>query len=295
MRSGKVRDLYDLGDALLLVASDRLSAFDVVMAEPVPGKGVVLTALTDFWLSRTTHLLANHRLTVRVQEMPGLSASDRERLRGRAMLCRKATPFPFEFVIRGYLSGSGWSEYRESGSICGVPIRKGLRESDRLPEPILTPTTKEQAGHDRPSSFDEMVRELGSERATRCRDAALAVYRHASEFAATRGVILADTKLELGEAGGQILLIDEVLTPDSSRFWPADRYQPGGPQPSYDKQFVRDYLLSTGWSKTPPPPALPADVIAKTAAKYSEICVRLTGESPEQFAARAGELAGARA
>lgn len=283
-RSGKVRDLYDFGDALLLVASDRISAFDVVFREPIPGKGIVLTALSDFWLTKTAGILANHRITSDVARIELLTNGDRERLRGRAMLCKKTKPLPFEWVVRGYLSGSGWNDYKQTGEICSIALPKGLLESGRLPEAILTPTTKEESGHDRSVSFAEVESALGMERAGRARDRALELYKYASAFALERGIILADTKFELGELGGELggelLLIDEVLTPDSSRFWPANAYKPGGPQPSFDKQFVRDYLLTTGWSKTPPPPPLPNDIITKTAEKYSEICYLLTGSCP---------------
>lgn len=287
LRSGKVRDLYDFGDSVLLVASDRISAFDVVFKEPVPGKGIVLSALSDYWLTKTAHIIKNHRITSDVERMPMLSAGDRERLRGRTMLCKKAPPFRYEFVVRGYLSGSGWSDYQKSGAICGIALPKGLRESDRLPQPILTPTTKEEAGHDRPVTFEEVETSLGVDRARAVRSLALRIYQFAAEEAAKAGIIIADTKFEFGESSdGEILLIDEALTPDSSRFWPAELYKPGGAQPSYDKQFVRDYLISTGWNKTPPPPPLPADVLNKTAAKYADICKRLTGISPEDYARR---------
>jgi len=290
-RSGKVRDLYDLGDRLLLVASDRISAFDVVLREPIPAKGIVLTALTDFWLDRTEGVVASHRVTSLVDEMPMLSSDDRERLRGRAMLCAKAEPYPFEFVVRGYITGSGWSDYKKTGSVSGIRLTAGLRESERLPEPILTPSTKEEAGHDLPVDFATVANRLGKERAERARDAALDVYRLASAHAAAHGVLLADTKFEFGEIGGRLTLIDEVLTPDSSRFWPAEGYQVGKSQPSYDKQIVRDYLTSTGWSKTPPPPPVPQEVLAKTAAKYEEICEKLTGRSAAAFASRRGREA----
>ncbi len=294
LRRGKVRDLWDWGDALLLVASDRISAFDVVLGEPVPGKGVVLSALTEFWLGRTREIVPNHRITTRPAEIPGLTPAERTRLQGRAMLCRKARPYPVEFVVRGWLSGSGWKDYRESGSICGIALPSGLKESDRLPEPILTPTTKEEAGHDRPIPFAEVERLLGRDTARAVRTLALDVYRFAVELAASRGILLADTKFEFGEVDGAITLIDEVLTPDSSRFWPAESWKPGGPQPSFDKQFVRDWLTSTGWGKTPPAPSLPADVIARTAEKYAEICRRLTGESPEAYHERCGAPATSR-
>jgi phosphoribosylaminoimidazole-succinocarboxamide synthase len=286
LRTGKVRDLYEIDGNLLLVASDRVSAFDVVMAEPVPGKGVVLTALTEHWLVKTADLVRNHRITVRVDEIKGLTDADRARLRGRAMLCRRAAPYPFEFVVRGYLSGSGWAEYQQSGSVCGVELPKGLLESSRLPDPILTPTTKAERGHDEPVSFDVLERDLGAERARQLRDLALAVYSRAASIASDAGILIADTKFEFGEIDRAPALIDEVLTPDSSRFWPAGDYKPGRGQPSYDKQFLRDYLTSTGWNRTPPPPPVPAEVVSRTVAKYSEICQRLTGETPERFAAR---------
>ena len=286
LRSGKVRDLYELGPHLLLVASDRISAFDVVLGERVPGKGVVLTALTDFWLDRIAHLVRNQRITTRVAEMPGLTPEDQRRLRGRAMLCHRAKPYPFEFVVRGYLSGSGWIDYQRNGAICGIALPKGLVESAALPEPILTPTTKAESGHDEPVPFEDLTRELGRERAENLRRLAISVFQTASAIAAKGGILIADTKFEFGELAGEPMLIDEVLTPDSSRFWPAKAYEPGRSQLSFDKQFVRDHLLSTGWAKRPPAPPLPPEVIEKTAAKYAEICERLTGETPEAFAQR---------
>lgn len=280
LRSGKVRDLYDLGGNLLLVASDRISAFDVVFAEPVPGKGILLNTISDYWLTETSSIVKNHRITSRVEDMNMLSDADRERLRGRAMLCVKTTPLPFEFVVRGYLSGSGWSDYKKTGSICGIALPAGLRESDRLPAPILTPTTKAEAGHDEPVAFGVLEDTLGARLAQEARSIALQIYQFASRLAAARGIIIADTKFEFGMHQGACTLIDEVLTPDSSRFWPADRYQPGGPQPSFDKQFLRDYLLSTGWNRQPPPPALPGEIIEKTAQKYRDICALLTMGTP---------------
>jgi phosphoribosylaminoimidazole-succinocarboxamide synthase len=295
LRSGKVRDLYELGGSLLLVASDRVSAFDVVMSERIPGKGIVLSAVSDYWFSKTQHLIRNQRITSRVDEMPGLDAEGRARLRGRAMLCKKAKPYPFEFVVRGYLAGSGWTDYQRSGSVSGIALPKGLRESEKLREPIFTPSTKAEAGHDEPVPFERVAEGLGRELAELLRSTAIRLYQFASETAARAGILIADTKFEFGascdgdtgsDGKGEPILIDEVLTPDSSRFWPADSYAPGRPQNSYDKQFLRDYLLSTGWNRTPPPPQLPAEIVAKTSQKYEEICLRLTGETSQQYAAR---------
>lgn len=281
-RRGKVRDVYDLGDRVLLVASDRLSAFDWVLPTPVPDKGRVLTQLSRFWFGRLADRspVANHLVTCDVAAMDIPPGADRERLAGRATLCRKAEVVPFECVARGYLSGSGWSEYRRSGSVCGVRLPPGLVESDRLPEPIFTPATKAPHGaHDENVPFERMERDLGPDLARRLRDATLALYQAGADHAASRGVLIADTKFEFGLApGGELLLIDEALTPDSSRFWPADCYRPGGPQPSFDKQFVRDWLLASGWDRASPPPELPQEVVDRTRAKYVEAYERLTGE-----------------
>ncbi len=276
---GKVRDIYEVDGKLLLVASDRLSAFDVVMPDGIPGKGQVLNQISAFWFGRLASVIPNHMLSIDVAAFPAAARAHAATLRGRAMLCRKAVPVPVECVVRGYLSGSGWAEYRERGEICGIPLPKGLKESDKLPEPIFTPATKEEKGkHDVNISYARMAEILGKERAGEIRDAAVALYRKAADYALGRGIIIADTKFEFGMADGRLILIDEALTPDSSRFWPAAAYRPGGPQASFDKQFVRDYLLTLPWNKTAPGPKLPADVIEKTAAKYREALKILTGK-----------------
>ncbi len=276
---GKVRDIYEADGKLLLVASDRLSAFDVVMPDGIPGKGQVLNQISAFWFRKLADVIPNHMLSIDVADFPAAARPHADTLRGRAMLCRKAVPIPVECVVRGYLSGSGWAEYRERGEVCGNPLPAGLKESARLSEPIFTPATKEEKGkHDVNISFARMEEIVGKERAGTVRAAALALYRKAAEYALGRGIIIADTKFEFGLAEGRVILIDEALTPDSSRFWPADGYKPGGPQQSFDKQFVRDYLLTLPWNKTAPGPKLPGDVIVKTADKYREALKILTGK-----------------
>jgi phosphoribosylaminoimidazole-succinocarboxamide synthase len=276
-RKGKVRDIYDLGDRLVIVASDRISAFDWVLPTPIPDKGRVLTGLTVFWLRLLQ--VPNHLISTRLEDMGPEFVARRDILEGRAMLVRKAEVIPIECVARGYLAGSGWKEYKQSGTVCGIPLPPGLVESQELPEPIFTPATKEQTGHDINISFDEMVRRVGKETAEWLRDKTLELYRRAAEHAKKCGIILADTKLEWGRLpNGEIILIDEVFTPDSSRFWPADQYTPGRSPPSFDKQYVRDWLESTGWDKNSPPPPLPPEVVEKTRAKYIEAYERLTGE-----------------
>jgi phosphoribosylaminoimidazole-succinocarboxamide synthase len=281
-RQGKVRDIYDLGDSLLLVATDRISAFDVVMAEPIPDKGRILTQLSAFWFRHLADLTPNHLLSLVPEEFPPACRPFRDLLQGRAMLVRKCEPLPVECIVRGYLSGSGWAEYRQEGAIGGLPLPAGLVESQKLPEPIFTPSTKAELGtHDENISFAAMADKIGSGLAARVRDLSLALYRRALAWAEPRGIIIADTKFEFGLADGhdgKLLLIDEVLTPDSSRFWPQEDYQPGGPQKSYDKQYLRDYLESLGWNKQPPPPPLPADVIANTRARYLQALQTLTGQ-----------------
>jgi phosphoribosylaminoimidazole-succinocarboxamide synthase len=272
---GKVRDTYDLGDRLLIVATDRLSAFDVVLPTPIPDKGRVLTQLSAFWFDKLHHIVPHHLLTT--TEFPGELAPHAKTLRGRAMLVRKTEPLPIECVVRGYLSGSGWKEYKASGRVCGIPLPVGLRESDELPEPIFTPATKAQTGHDENIPFEQAAELVGEGVALRAREVSLEIYRQAAAYAAARGIIIADTKFEFGLAGGELVWIDEALTPDSSRFWPADQYEPGKGQPSFDKQYVRDYLERIGWSKQPPAPVLPADVVAATSEKYREAYRRLTG------------------
>ncbi len=272
---GKVRDLYDTGEHLLLVATDRLSAFDVILPDPIPGKGVVLTSLSNFWFDRLAGVIPNHLHDPRPWAThPGHPVYGK--LKGRAVLVKKAEVVPLEAVVRGYLAGSGWSEYRTSGTVCGIRLPAGLQESSRLPEPIFTPATKAPQGeHDENVSFEEAARRVGTDLAGRLRDAALALYREAAAYALGRGIIIADTKFEFGLLDGKLIVIDEALTPDSSRFWPADAYAPGRAQASYDKQFVRDWLLDAKWDKQPPAPQLPPDIIAKTSAKYREALARL--------------------
>ncbi len=277
---GKVRDIYDLGDALLIVASDRISAFDVVMNDPIPDKGKILTQISAFWFSQIADLAPHHLISTDVADFPAACRPYTESLRDRSMLVRKATVVPFECVIRGYLSGSGWKEYRESGGVCGIRLPKGLVESDRLDEPIFTPATKAELGtHDENVTFERMARDLGAGLAERLRTLSLSIYRRARDIAETRGIILADTKFEFGRVGDTVILVDEVLTPDSSRFWPKDEYRPGGPQPSFDKQFLRDYLLSIKWPQKPPPPPLPPEIVRKTREKYLEAYARLLGKA----------------
>jgi len=278
-KQGKVRDLYDLGDRLLIAATDRISAFDVVLPEGIPSKGAVLTQISAFWFRRLAAIVPTHLLTTAVAEFPAPFRSAPEIFEGRSMLVRTTTPLPVECIVRGYLSGSGWKEYQKTGAICGVTLPAGLRESDRLPEPIFTPTTKGEVGtHDENITFEQVVSLLGAARAEEIRSLSIRLYAEGAEYARTRGIIIADTKFEFGvDAGGATVWIDEALTPDSSRFWPVEGYQPGGAQPSFDKQFVRDYLVSVNWDKTPPAPSLPPEVIATTAAKYQDALRLLTG------------------
>jgi phosphoribosylaminoimidazole-succinocarboxamide synthase len=279
---GKVRDIYEVDGKLLLVASDRLSAFDVVLPDGIPGKGKVLTQISAFWFRMLEDVVPNHMLSIDVGEYPQAAREHSETLRGRSMLCRKAEAFPVECVVRGYLSGSGWAEYKQAGEVCGVRLPKDLRESDRLPEPIFTPATKEEKGkHDENIPFERMASIVGRETAEKVRSIALDLYNRAAEHALSKGIIIADTKFELGVVDGGLILIDEALTPDSSRFWPADEFRPGGPQKSFDKQFVRDYLLTLPWNKTAPGPRLPSDVVEKTALKYREALKILTGKDIE--------------
>ena len=278
-RKGKVRDIYDLGDSLVIVATDRLSAFDVVFPDGIPDKGKVLTQISAFWFRKLAHSIPNHLITLDIHEFPEPFRSATEMFAGRSMLVRKTKPLAVECVVRGYLSGSGWQEYKETQSICGIGVPPGLRESDRLPEPIFTPSTKEELGkHDRNVAFHDMVDIVGEQTAAAVRRISLALYREAAMYAATKGIIIADTKFEFGlDENGAIVWIDEALTPDSSRFWPSAAYTPGGPQPSFDKQFVRDYVVSIQWNKQPPAPKLPAHIIATTSQKYREALLLLTG------------------
>ena len=285
---GKVRDLYDVGDdRLLLVATDRISAFDVVLPDPIPNKGRVLTGLSLFWFDRTADMLTNHVVGASLAEFPAPFSDDPD-LAGRATLVRRARVIPMECVVRGYLSGSGWAQYREGGAVCGIPLPPGLTESARLPESIFTPTTKATTGHDLPLSPDEARGVVGVGLYGRLQELAVGIYERIAATALDAGVIVADTKFEFGFIGGELALIDEVGTPDSSRFWPADAYEPGTSQPSFDKQYVRDWLDASGWDHEPPAPALPADVIARTAATYVEAYERLTGEPFAAYLGRAG-------
>jgi phosphoribosylaminoimidazole-succinocarboxamide synthase len=285
---GKVRDLYEVGgEQLLLVATDRISAFDVVLPDPIPGKGRVLTGLSLFWFERTADLVPNHVVGWRRDELPEPFRSDPS-LAGRATLARRATVIPMECVVRGYLSGSGWAQYREGGQVCGIPLSTGLTESARLPEAIFTPTTKAATGHDLPLTPDEARDLIGAGLYERLKELAIGVYERIAETAIAAGVIVADTKFEFGFSDGEITLIDEVGTPDSSRFWPLDAYEPGRAQPSYDKQFVRDWLDASGWDHEPPPPTLPDDVVAKTASLYVEAYERVTGRPFDDYLRAAG-------
>ena len=279
VRSGKVREVYDLGDRFLLVASDRLSAFDVVLPNGIPRKGEVLTQLSHFWFAKFASLVPNHLLAGADDPLPANLQPFADQLARRSMIVKKATPLAIECIVRGYLSGSGWKEYKKTQTVCGIQLPAGLTESAELPEPIFTPSTKAEAGHDENISFEEATKIVGEELATQARDLSLKIYQAGRDYARARGIIIADTKFEFGLFEGKLILIDEVLTPDSSRFWPADQYAPGRGQPSFDKQFVRDYLETLTWDKTPPGPQLPADVIAKTSAKYQEAYERLTGQS----------------
>jgi len=272
---GKVRDIYDVGDKLLIVATDRLSAFDVVMPTPIPDKGRVLTQLSLFWFDKLHDVIPNHVLSA--TEFPAPFDQYADALAGRSMIVRKTQPLSIECVARGYLSGSGWKEYQSSGKVCGVPLPAGLRESDQLPEPIFTPATKAASGHDENISFERAAEIVGQSLAEKIRSVTLEIYRRAAAYAAPRGILLADTKFEFGLLNGELLWIDEALTPDSSRFWPAAQYKPGGPQPSFDKQYVRDYLERLRWPKTPPGPELPPEVVAGTRAKYREAYRILVG------------------
>jgi phosphoribosylaminoimidazole-succinocarboxamide synthase len=271
-RRGKVRDVYDLGDQLLIVSTDRISAFDWVLPNGIPQKGRVLTQISAFWFRKLSHVVKNHLLSSSVDQFPGTLRRHRETLEGRSMLVMKAKVIPIECVVRGYLAGSGWKEYQKSGSICGIALLKGLQQSSPLPQPIFTPATKEETGHDVNISETEMAKRIGSDLTTNLRDISLKIYTEAADFALAHGIIIADTKFEFGlDTNGAIIWVDEALTPDSSRFWPKDQYQPGRDQPSFDKQGVRNYLETTGWDKQSPPPALPDEIVTATSRKYLEV------------------------
>jgi phosphoribosylaminoimidazole-succinocarboxamide synthase len=280
IKRGKVRDIYDLGENLLMVASDRISAFDVVMPDPVPDKGVILTQISLYWFEIMKPIIENHVVSANVDDYPAVCRPYSETLRGRSMLVKKTEPLSIECVVRGYISGSGWKSYQETGSVCGIDLPEALRESDKLPEPIFTPSTKEELGaHDINIDFAEAEKRIGKDLASKAKDLSLAIYKKGSEMAAEKKIIIADTKFEFGLLGDKLILIDEVLTPDSSRFWPKDTYQPGGSQQSFDKQYVRDHLLSVKWNKQPPAPSLPEDIIRNTRKKYLEALTQLTGDS----------------
>ena len=274
---GKVRDIYDLGDQLLLVASDRISAFDVILPTLIPEKGKILTALSVYWFGVMKDIVPHHLITTNVDEFPAACQPHKAKLEGRTMLVKKSTPAPVECIVRGFISGSGWKEYQQTGAVCGIPLPRGLMEASRLDQPIFTPSTKAPVGqHDINITFDQMVKKIGKNKAEKIRDATVAIYSRAREMAEKKGIIIADTKLEFGVEGDDIILIDELLTPDSSRFWPVDGYRPGKTPDSYDKQYVRDYLLNLPWDMKTPPPVLPPEVVKKTQEKYTEALKRLT-------------------
>lgn len=274
---GKVRDVYEVGNDLLIVATDRISAFDYILSPPIPRKGEVLTRISMFWFDFLRSTVANHVITADINEYPADLKPFADQLAHRSMLVKRAEMIQVECVARGYLSGSGWKEYQATGAVCGIDLPPGLRESDRLPEPIFTPATKALTGHDENVSFDRVAADIGSDLAEQLRSLTIRLYKQAADYAETRGIIIADTKFEFGFVGDRLILADEALTPDSSRFWPKDQYKPGGPQRSFDKQYVRDYLESTGWNKQPPAPVLPEEVVRKTTDTYVEAYRRLTG------------------
>ncbi|MBP7829715.1 MAG: phosphoribosylaminoimidazolesuccinocarboxamide synthase [Kiritimatiellae bacterium] len=279
LRSGKVREVFDLDDRLLMVATDRISAFDCILPTGIPQKGEVLNRLSAWWFERTAAIVPNHVIALEPRAFPESLRAFEDLLRGRSMLVRKAKPLPVECVVRGYLIGSGWKDYQATGAVCGLPLRPGYRLADRLDAPIFTPARKADTGHDENIPFEEVGRMIGPDLAARLRSVSLALYAHAAEHARTRGIIIADTKFEFGLDGGKLILIDELFTPDSSRFWPADSYAPGISPPSFDKQYVRDYLETLAWDKTPPAPPLPDDVVRKTREKYLEAYRRITGRA----------------
>ena len=277
VRSGKVREMFDLGDRLLMVASDRISAYDVVMPNGIPRKGEVLTMFSHFWFNRVADLVPNHLLAKADEPLPEAVQSHADQIGRRAMVVKKAQPLAIECVVRGYLAGSGWKEYQKQGTVCGVSLPEGLENSSQLPDPIFTPATKAEEGHDENINFDEAVNIVGKNIAEQARELSIELYKRGRDHASEKGIIIADTKFEFGIFEGELILIDEVLTPDSSRFWPADLYAPGKSQPSFDKQFVRDYLETLDWDKTPPGPELPAEIVQKTSEKYIEAYTRVTG------------------
>jgi phosphoribosylaminoimidazole-succinocarboxamide synthase len=276
---GKVRDIYDLGESLLIVTTDRISAFDVIMNEGIPDKGNVLTRISAFWFHQMEEIIPNHIISTEVRDFPAVCRKYEDILEGRSMLVKKAKPLPVECIVRGYLSGSGWKEYQTTGAVCGITLPKGLRESERLPEPVFTPSTKAELGdHDENITFERMVELCGRDLADKARNATLRIYGKARDIADERGIIIADTKFEFGVYNGDLIIIDECLTPDSSRFWPKESYRAGGPQPSFDKQYLRDYLETLDWNKKAPAPPLPDEVVLKTAEKYRDALTKLTGK-----------------
>jgi phosphoribosylaminoimidazole-succinocarboxamide synthase len=276
---GKVRDIYDLGESLLIVTTDRISAFDVIMNEGIPDKGNVLTRISAFWFRQMEEIIPNHIISTEVRDFPAVCRKYEDILEGRSMLVKKAKPLPVECIVRGYLSGSGWKEYQTTGAVCGITLPKGLRESERLPEPVFTPSTKAELGdHDENITFERMVELCGRDLADKARNATLRIYGKARDIADERGIIIADTKFEFGVYNGDLIIIDECLTPDSSRFWPKESYRAGGPQPSFDKQYLRDYLETLDWNKKAPAPPLPDEVVLKTAEKYRDALTKLTGK-----------------
>jgi len=279
LHRGKVRDIYDLGDSLLIVATDRISAFDVVLPTPIPDKGKILTKLTLFWLNFLKDIVENHLITANIDEYPEVLKKHRDVLEGRSMIVRKAKVFPVECIVRGYITGSAMKEYLKTGMVCGIPLPPGLKEADKLPEPIFTPSTKAELGsHDVNITFEEMIKIVGKETAEALKELSLKLYKTASSYAEERGIIIADTKFEFGLHDGKVILVDEVLTPDSSRFWPKESYEPGKPQVSFDKQYIRDWLKNTGWKEGTPPPEIPTEVVEKTREKYLLALKVLTGE-----------------
>ena len=281
VKQGKVRDIYDLGESLLMVATDRISAFDVILPNPIPGKGRVLTHMSKFWFQETKSIVANHLISTEIKDFPTTCQQYADDLTGRSMMVHKAEPLPVECIVRGYISGSGWKDYKSSGSICGIVLPKDLKESDRLPEPIFTPSTKEEVGtHDENITMKQVEALVGKDVSAKIQELSIAIYNKGVEIAEARGIIIADTKFEFGLVDEQLVLIDEILTPDSSRFWPKDTYRPGGPQKSFDKQYVRDHLLSLKWDKKPPAPVLPGEVVENTSKKYEEALHRLTDNTP---------------
>ncbi len=282
LKRGKVRDVYEIDDQLLIVASDRISAFDVVMDDPIPDKGKILTSISIFWFDKLASIIENHLISTNPEEYPEICHKYADQLSGRSMLVKKTEPLPVECIVRGYITGSGWKDYLANGSVCGISLSEGLKESEKLPEPLFTPSTKAEEGlHDENISFEKAVDAVGKEIADEVKRISLEIYEFGRDFAAEKGIIVADTKFEFGIKDGRLILIDEVLTPDSSRFWPMDTYCAGGPQKSFDKQFLRDYLLEIKWPKQPPPPKLPDEITGKTKEKYLEALTRLTGHGLE--------------